>query len=521
MNHSAEMRRSQKTGCKNRLIATMAAVMVGWLLAGAGAATGPNPGGTLKFGTENDFAGFEALKSGSRLAINGAIAANTIMEPLFRLGSDENLIPVLGLRAEPSEDGKAWTVALRRGVTFHDGTPFNADAVTHHFGRLLNPDNKFRGRAAMGPITAVNKVDAYTVRFELKHAWLPFTRLISSTRGLGGLIPSSAAVESGSQDRAPVGTGPFKFHAWESGDAFTVVKNLDYWAKGMPHLDEIVFKPMTDAQTRYASLQSGQVDIIWMDVGTILDKARTDPSLKVYSGEDNGAEIFILNTSAAPLDDVNVRRALAHAFHQGREVQMAYGDSIPVVHHPFGGQYDCADDGYRAYDPAAARELLAQYGKPVEIEVLHSSSKRGRDIGEITQQLFKDVGVTVHPKGLDFGQVVKKVLGGQYQMSTWRISSWPDQGPTLFQMFHSQSQGNFSRYSNPEMDRLLAAQRTETDPARRNELLCRISRLVNDDVPIIYRGGMRSHLIAKKDIQGIAALENGIVRLESVSLGRQ
>jgi ABC-type transport system substrate-binding protein len=98
---------------------------------------------------------------------------------------------------------------------------------------------------------------------------------------------------------------------------------------------------MTDSQTRYASLQSGQVDIIWMDRGNLINKANADNSLKVYYSEDNGAEIFILNTSAPPLDDVNVRRALAHAHNQERQVKMVYKDSIPVVHHPFGNQCEC------------------------------------------------------------------------------------------------------------------------------------------------------------------------------------
>jgi ABC-type transport system substrate-binding protein len=118
---------------------------------------------------------------------------------------------------------------------------------------------------------------------------------------------------------------------------------------------------------------------------------------------------------------------------------------------------------------------------------LHSSSKRGRDIGEITQQLFKDVGVTANPAGFDFGPVIKKVLSGQYQVSTWRISSRPDQGPALFLSLHSKSRANFSRYKNPEMDKLLVAQRMETDPERRNEILCKIARLINDDVPFLSR----------------------------------
>ncbi|WP_319524542.1 ABC transporter substrate-binding protein [uncultured Desulfosarcina sp.] len=483
-------------------------------------AAGPRMGGTLRFGTENDFAGFEVLQSSSRLAINGSIAANTIMEPLFRMDNEEHLIPVLGLNAEQSEDGKTWTVNLRKNVKFHDGTAFNADAVVHHWNRLLNPENKFRGRAAMGPIVNVTKLDEYTIQYNLKHPWLPFKRVISSTRGLVQLIPSSKSVESGNQNRAPVGTGPFKLKEWKSGDAFTVVKNPDYWRKDVPFVDEIVFKPMTDSQTRYASLQSGQVDVIWMDRGNLINKAKTDNSLKVYASEDNGAEIFILNTSVPPLDDVNVRRAIAHAHNQERQVEMVYKGSIPVVHHPFGSQCACSSDGYRAYNPDKARKLLAEYGQPVEFEVLHSSSKRGRDTGEITQRLFKDVGVTANPAGFDFGPVIKKVLSGQYQVSTWRISSRPDQGPALFLSLHSKSRANFSRYNNPEMDRLLVAQRMETDPDRRNEILCKIARLINDDVPLLYRGGMRSHVIASKKLEGLSSIKNGIVRLESVWLNR-
>jgi 4-phytase/acid phosphatase/peptide/nickel transport system substrate-binding protein len=471
---------------------------------------------TLRFATENEFAGFETLKSSSRLAVNGSIAANTIMEPLFRMDADGNFIPVLGLSASRSEDGKTWTVKLRPNVLFHDNTPFNADAVVHHWERMLDPANKFRGRSALGPIISVAKIDELTVVFKLKHFWLPFERVISSTRSLANLIPSSRAVEQGLQNRSPVGTGPFMLVQWKSGDAFTVIRNPNYWKNGLPLLDSIVFLPMPDSQTRYASLTSGQLDVIWMDRGNIIDKARGNQALTVYAGDDNGAEIFILNTAQPPLDDVNVRRALAHAHNQPRQVKMVYKDSIPVVHHPFGRQFECVQDGYREFDPAEAKQLLAQYGRPVEIQLLHSSSKRGHDIGAISQQLFKNVGITATPVGLKFAPVIKKVIGGQYQISTWRISSRPDQGPALFLMLHSKSRANFSRYQNPEMDRLLVAQRMATDSANRQKLLCQIARLINDDDPLLYRGGMRSHIIARQAVQGLSEMPDGIVRLEEV-----
>ena len=473
-------------------------------------------GGTLTFGVEAEFAGFEVIKSSSRLAINGATAANAIMEPLFKMDKDGNLVPVLGLSAKLSEDGTTWSIKLRKGVKFHDGTLFNADAVVSHWQRMFDPQNKYRGRAALAAIKSVEKAGEYSVRFQLKHPWLPFKSVMTSTRALTNLIPSPKAVESGIQNRAPVGTGPFMFKEWSAGDSFVVDKNPDYWKKDIPYLDTIVFKPMPDSQTRYASLKSGQLDLIWSDRGNIINKAMKDAALQVYKSDDNGAEIFILNTTKPPLDDIKVRQALAYANNQARQVNMVYKDSIPIVHHPFGVDFQCADDGYRDYEPEKAKQLLSNYNNPLELECLHSNSPRGREIGEITQQLMKDVGVRANPVGLNFGPVIKKVISGQYQVSTWRMSSRPDQGPALFRAFYSKSRGNFSHYKNPEMDKLLMAQRLETNPAKRQQLLCQIAHLINKDVPILYRGGMRSHVIARKTINGITDFSHGIIRFEKV-----
>jgi len=459
-------------------IAFFAAMIVPWgPPMPAGAAEHPN-GGTLTFGVESEFAGFEVLASASRLAINGAIAANTIMEPMFRLDPDGNLLAVLGLSATESEDGKTWTVELRQGVRFHDGTAFNADAVVDHWQRLLDPANKYRGRAALAVLESVEKAGSHTVRFRLQHTWLPFLRVITSARSLTNLIPSPKAVADGTQNRAPVGTGPFMFKEWDAGDHFTVVKNPKYWKQNVPHLDAVVFKPLPDSQTRYAALKSGQLDLIWSDRGNLIHKAAQDPGLSVFRSDDNGAEIFLLNTAEPPLDDKTVRRALAHAHNQARHVALVYGDSIPMVHHPFGSDFECTGDGYREYDPARARQMLADRSRPLDIECLHSNSPRGRETGEITQQLMREIDVQITPVGLNFGPVVKKVLSGQYQISTWRMPSLPDQGPALFRAFHSESPGNHSHYQNPEMDRLLLAQRVETDPEKRRRLLCGIARRI-------------------------------------------
>ncbi|MGD8342265.1 MAG: ABC transporter substrate-binding protein [Desulfobacterales bacterium] len=455
-------------------------------------------GGVLYVGIEVPFHGFDILTQGT-LNPPQAPLNNLILEPLFRKDKSGNMVPILGLSATPSDDKKTWDIKLRRGVLFHDGVPFNADAVIHHWTRILSPD--FRGRRLLKPIQRVEKIDDYTVRFHLAHPWPAFKNLISNELALLAFIPSPRAVDVETHHRKPVGTGPFKYNEWRGGDHFIVLKNHHYWQKGKPLLDKVVFRTIPDHQARYASLVSGQLDVIILDRGNLIQKAKADPSLHTYKVEGNGAEIILMNTRQPPLDDIRVRRALALANNQKLHVKMIYGNQVPVIHHPCGSQFTCKDDGYLDYDPEKARELMAAYGQPVELELLHSNTSRGRQIGELMQQLYKKIGVNLKPVSLSPPPHVSKVIAGNYQLATWRIPPSGDQGPRLYNHFYSRSPMNVTGYSTPEMDRLLEMQRIETDEIKRKDLLCDIFRQLNQDVPFLYRSGRGYHIIAGKKIK--------------------
>jgi 4-phytase/acid phosphatase/peptide/nickel transport system substrate-binding protein len=428
---------------------------------------------------------------------------------------------MLALSAEPSEDGKRWTVALRRNVVFHDGTPFTADAVVRHWSRMLDPANKFQGRFQVRPIVSVEKVNDHTVVFVLEHPWILFPRILASARSAMTTIPSPAAVEADIQHRAPVGTGPFVFKEWRTSERFVAVKNPRYWQKGKPLLDEIVFRFMPDHQTRMASLKAGDADLIWMDRGRSIREAMSDPELVVHDGEDNGAEILLLNTAKPPFDDVRVRRALAHAWNQNQYVKLSYQESIPAVVHPYGGEADCGDCGYLAYDPDKAAALLADYGNPVAFECLHSDTPRGREIGVILQQLGKAAGMTVTPVGLAFAPVIQKVIAGDFQASTWRIPSMFDLGPSMARSFHSGSRANWSRYGNPDLDRLLEAQWTAAEPNEREKLLCEAAERINRDAVILYRGGRHHYVIAGRHVRGLPPFQDGVIDVTGVRLEKR
>jgi 4-phytase/acid phosphatase/peptide/nickel transport system substrate-binding protein len=475
----------------------------------------PHYGGTLRMAHELDAVGFDAIKA--RTAIGaGSNAAGLIMEKLFEHGPTGELVPVLGLSATPSTDSKTWTIQLRQNITFHDGTPFNADAVVSHWERLLNPANRYRGRILMAPIMSVEKGGPYEVRFHLKHAWKPFGSVLTGSRGFASRIPSPAAVTNDTQNHAPVGTGPYRFQEWRRGDRLVMTKNPNYWQKDKPYLDKIILRPISDHESRYAALVSGQVDMMVTDRPTHVNKLKIDPRFTPYVLERAGATVMAMNCSKPPLDDVRVRRAIAHAWDQKKYIRASFQDIVPSCQDWFGRKVNCGDVDYPAHDLQKARELIASYGKPVTVEYIHTATPRGREAGAILQQILKDINVTVNAVPSDFPGIMKQLFGKQYDICSWVIPGFEDMGPITMAAFHSQSPWNVYGYANAEVDQLLLAQRRDTDPAGRTQTLCKIARKVNADAPFLYLYGRTFYIFARKNIRNITIPDHRVPPLDDV-----
>jgi len=477
----------------------------------------PKPGGTLTVGMELEFRGFDPLKA-NYMGIADRTVMMAIVERLFDTDAKGNLVPELALSAKPAKDGKSWTVKLRKGVLFHDNTPFNADAVVAHFQRLLDQKNKYFSLSSIETIEAVQKVDDFTVRFNLKHPWLPFKGVLSAPQSFTPFIPSPKAIREDTHNRVPIGTGPYMFKEWLQGDRLTVVRNPHYWRKGKAYLDSIVFRPMPDMQARFASLQSGECDVIQTDRGASILQAREDRTLRVYSSDGAGPYNFLLNTSKPPLNDSRVRQALAHAWNQDLLLKADYKGTLPLAKDPYGGLLNCGDLAYREYDPAKARKLLAEYGKPVELEMIHTNTPRGKDAGEIMQRLFKEVGVTLRLIPLAEGQLAKRGISGEYQIAGWKLRDFDEMGPMLKGNLSSGSRLNFSKYENPQMDALLMTQEMSIDPKERKKALCGVAKLINEDAIFLYGGGRRFHVIAKSGVKGIDNVRHGVIRVSDAWL---
>lgn len=474
----------------------------------------PHYGGKLQIALEYKMYGFDAIQSPG-LPPTGWVAGSLIMERLFESGENGELIPVLGLSATPSDDQTVWTIKLRPGVTFHDGTPFNSDAVVAHWQRILNPENRFRGLLVLRTIKAVEKVDAHTVRFHLKHSWKPFLSTLTGHRGLEAMIPSLKAVENDVQNRVPVGTGPFVFKEWKSGDRIVAVKNPNYWRKDKPYLDEITIRIIPDHETRYAALVSGQVDMIYTDRPKHIHKLDSDSGYKAITGGGTGAIILLLNTIRPPLDDVRVRQALAHAWDQKAYLKVSLKNTMPYVEDWYEKTIDCGSVNYREPNIKKAKELIESYGKPVELEYLHSATPRGRETVGIVQQMFKKIDVAVKPLSMDFGGIMKHLFSKDYDMASWLIPGVDEMGPTTRVTFHSKSPFNLSGYSNEEVDDLLKKQSVSVDDSTRINLLCEVARKVNGEVPFLYLFGRKYHLFAQKRVKGVPPPRNEYIQLSN------
>ena len=472
-------------------------------------------GGKLSLAMEFGGWGFDIIKARGLFGAS-RVASHLIMERLFELDENGALIPVLGLSATPSKDGLSWTVTLRKGVKFHDGSDFKADAVVAHWKRILDPKNKVGGRYYFAPIENVESKDDYTVIFHLNKPWTLFTQALASTRSFPPLIPALAISATDDAGQTAIGTGPFKLKEWVPRDKIVLVRNENYRQSGLPYLDEIVIKIARDPETRRAALVSGQMDVIVTDRPKHIEELSTMKGITTNIGESGGGIILPLNTTRPPFDDVRARRALAHAWNPELYVRVGANNYVPALKNWFGNTLSCEDSGFRGYDVDKAKELLAQYGKPVKFEYLHTQSTRGREAGQILQQMFAEVGIEMTPTPLDWGGIVKRSFSGDYNMASKIIQSEESMALGTSVYLHSKGPQNIAQYESPEMDKLIDRMSAAKDSSTRDDLLCEIMRKANDDVPLLLMYGLKYYVFTKDKVKGLKPPRTELMNLHQV-----
>ncbi|NQV59953.1 MAG: ABC transporter substrate-binding protein [Alphaproteobacteria bacterium] len=465
----------------------------------------PKNGGTLTVGLETDVRGFDTVKGGV-YGVSGRTVAGAIEEPLLMYTPDGQWKPFLATSWSNSDDGLTWTVKLREGVKFHDGSDFDASDVAAHYNRILDPKNKSRSRGFITAIKGAAVVDAHTVRFTLAHPWQGFLPTIGG-RDMASLIESPEQTAAGKQNRSPIGTGPYIFQEWRGGDRLIVTKNPNYWDKDKIHLDKIVYRILPDPQTRFQSLKAGDVDVIWTDRANSIISAKKDKSLNVFEQNGGGSNLLLLNASKPPLDNEIVRQAVNFALSQKISNKVLYKDTRPFVEHPM--PFKCGDVSYPAHSLEKAKALVKQYGKPIKLQMIHTTTPRGREGSEIHQQLLKKAGIELELVPVDQSILVKRVFTNKYMMSGWRIADAIDVGAQLFGLSYSKSPYNITRHKTKELDMLSLGMRTAKDQKTREAMQCKMAAYINKTGNMAFGQGNRYYIISQPKVKGMRGFSYG------------
>jgi peptide/nickel transport system substrate-binding protein len=354
--------------------------------------------------------------SGAAAAIKD-VAFQTLYEGLVRLGPGGEVRPWLATGWTVSPDGLTYRFRLRPGVRFHDGAPFDAEAVRFSLDRARASTSTNSQKARFGLIAEIATPDPLTVEVKLKRRSSTFLQVL----GWGDaaiLSPRSAATDA----TAPVGTGPFRFQAWRRGEDVSLVRNPAYWG-AEPHVARLRFRFLADPTAAEAALKAGDVDAFpAFPAPEAVSALARDPRFVVRVGPSEGETLLAINERSGPLADLRVRRALDFAIDRRAVIQGAmsgYGQ-------PIGSHYPPQDPGYvdltglYPHDPAHARALLAQAGYPhgLDLTLKLPPPAYARRSGEIIAAELAQAGVRVRIEDVEWAQWLADVFGRHdYQLT--------------------------------------------------------------------------------------------------------
>jgi len=475
------------------------------------AAGPPKAGGSVSFGLRADFLSLDPLVLNND---SDQSVGNGIYDPLIaRVGDKGELGPWLADSWDPSSDLKTWTLHLHQGVKFHDGTPFNADAVVFNIQRHMDPKNKSLSLSDALLIDTIKAVDDKTVAVTLKSPWVDFPQILVAPIGL---MTSPTAVKSEAADygKHPVGTGPFVFKEWVTGDHITATKNKDYWKQGYPYLDSVTWRPIPDQDAKYASLKAGQIDVLQVATADQVVKAEKDSKLKVWKYEGSGGTFVMMNTRTAPFDDVNARMAISYATDRKEIVSQIGHNRYPVALGPFppGSQWDTKVESPN-FDMNKAKAALQAYGKPLSFKFNIVSDPITRQYGQILQAQWKKVGINADLVQMDQATLIQSALGKQFQLQIFQYGDWFDPDRFLFNAYISKgSIVNYTGYTNPAVDAALIKARTSSDSAARHDAYGVVQQALAKDQPYVWLNYNTSYAISNRRVQNLNTIYSSITK---------
>ncbi len=452
-----------------------------------------------------------------------AVVQHKLYEGLVLLDQNSEYKPLLASEWKQLDD-LTWEFVLRDGVTFHDGTPFDGEAVKKTIDRILDKNAPTPKANMFGMIKEVKVIDPHKVQIILHY---PFAGLLSVLASAEGGIISPKAIEQYGKDlnKHPVGTGPFVFESWTPGQEIVLTKNEKYWGKG-PKIDKVVFKTVPEDTTRVAMVETGEAHIAEQLPVTEIERVKNSANMTLGRYESFAVDHIGMNVTKKPFDDVRVRQAIAHAIDKEAIIKGVYNNVGKVAVSTLGPKVIGYSPNLKTpeYDLNKAKQLLAEagYANGFKATVYLNDNKARINVAEVLQSQLKGIGIDLQIQVMEFGAYLDLAGKGEAQMF---ISGWGnatgDADYNQYNLFHSTSHGvpgNHSFYSNPKVDALIESGRKEKDPQKRKEIYEQAQQIEMDEVPLLpYRSSENLAAIAK-NVQGVTISPSGYVEINDVTI---
>jgi len=458
----------------------------------------------------------------SPIMTNDSASSNVtqhVYETLFKRDEKNEIQPLLAESYE-NPDPNTWIIKLKKGIKFHDGTDFNAEAVKYTFDKLRDPKTAAPRASLLASVDTIKVVDDYTVEIKTKNPYGPF---------LAALSHSNAAIVSPTADKKqdlmkqPVGTGPFKFVSWTPGDQVVLEANPDY-RDGAPALKKLVFKVVPEISTAISMLQAGEVQFIDRIPSEQLSRVEGMKNVTIEKKQGTPEYYLTVNHSKPEFANPEFKKAIASAIDRDAFVAKLKGLGVrsdSIIGPQVFGYKESADKAGTPFDLKKAKELVKKNGfdkRPLKL----LTSNKGNYVlmAEVVQAQLEEAGFKVEIETMEWAAFLDTARAGKFDLT---FLSWSnvtgDGSEMLYPNFHSANIGNsnFAQYNNPAFDKLVDESRTTTDQAKRLDYLNQANEVMlkDDGAIIMYHDVVTAAL--NNSYKGLKLYANGTWDLSKVT----
>jgi peptide/nickel transport system substrate-binding protein len=461
------------------------AAAVGASFEAAAQAAAPTKGGVLRVSFSGSPRLLDPPITGS---LEEWVVTSWLYNNLTRVDSKLQVQPDLAESWTAANGGTEWTFKLAKGVKFHSGKEMTAEDVAYSINRILDPNTKSRGRGGIGPVTKIDVIDPYTVKFTLGKPIAEFPANL--TLPYARIVPKDTKVNL---NTAEDGTGPFILKEFVVGEKVVVERNPNYFRKGLPHVDAVQVQVYSDATAELNALKEGKTDIMWQVRPEQVKQLTGVPAVRVEQTPSGSFVAIVMRSDKPPFDNPLVRKALKLTLDRKQVVEAALSgqgtigndQSLPPTSPIYNSVVKAP-----ARDVAQAKKLLAQAGHPngVKVTLYTSDARVGMlPLALMTQQMARDAGFDINIQTVPWDVFLNTI----WEKQNFYVNNWfarPTNDTSISPFFMTRDKGgslNDYFYSNPEVDKILGEAQGELDAEKRKQLYGKAQALISAEGPAI------------------------------------